>query len=167
VPTGGKTRSSLAFVLLHTREHSFQRIIYAIPYMSIAEQTANVFRSIFPEPNVMLEHHSGIAIPDDPQIATPQQLWNRLTAENWDAPMIVTTTVQLFESLLAYTPSNCRKLHNLVDSVTSSLTLFEGVLLCDKDALFLLFPIVTDQLSFLQHYRKCRIKHHCHRNMSQ
>jgi CRISPR-associated endonuclease/helicase Cas3 len=118
VPTGGgKTRSSLAFALLHAREHSLQRIIYAIPYLSITEQTADVFRSIFPDPNVVLEHHSGIATPDDPHAVTPEQQWNRLAAENWDAPLIVTTTVQLFESLLAHTPSSCRKLHNLVGSV--------------------------------------------------
>lgn len=118
VPTGGgKTRSSMAFALLHAQQHHLQRIIYAIPYMSITEQTADVFRSIFPGDGVVLEHHSGIAAPDDPRNPSPQQLWNRLASENWDAPIVVTTTVQLFESLLANTPSACRKLHNLAGSV--------------------------------------------------
>lgn len=109
VPTGGgKTLSSLAFALEHVVFHGKQRIIYAIPYTSIIEQTANVFRGIFPDG--VIEHHSNL----DPEKETAK---SRLAAENWDAPLIVTTNVQFFESLFAARTSRCRKLHNIVDSV--------------------------------------------------
>ncbi|THF83511.1 CRISPR-associated helicase Cas3' [Cohnella fermenti] len=110
VPTGGgKTLSSLAFALQHAKLHELERIIYVIPYTSIVEQTANVFRKAVGDDQVV-EHHSNIA--DD--IATVQ---SRLAAENYDAPLIVTTSVQFFESLFASKPSRCRKLHNLAKSV--------------------------------------------------
>lgn len=146
VPTGGgKTRSSLAFALLHARQYAMQRIIYAIPYLSITEQTAGVFRSIFSEYPIVLEHHSGVSLPDDLHSATPQQRWNRLTAENWDAPLIVTTTVQLFESLFARTPGKCRKLHNLVGSV---IILDEAQMLPTH----LLDPVVEVLQQLVTHY---------------
>jgi len=115
VPTGGgKTLSSLAFALDHTIVHNKSRIIYAIPFTSIIEQTASVFRDLFVNLNsqVVLEHHSNL----DPDVdhETPQ---SRLATENWDAPLVVTTNVQLFESLFAAKTSRCRKLHNLVNSV--------------------------------------------------
>ena len=127
VPTGGgKTLSSIAFALGHAVNYAKRRIIVAIPYTSIIEQTAKVLQfgsdndekirtiierneELFGEENV-IEHHSNI----DPESETRQ---GRLATENWDAPIIVTTNVQLFESLLAARSSSCRKLHNLANSV--------------------------------------------------
>lgn len=118
VPTGGgKTRSSLAFALRHALRHDLRRVVYAIPYTSIIEQTASVFRAIFSDSRAVLEHHSALASPEDAANPQPAEIWSRLAAENWDAPLIVTTTVQLFESLLAKQPGACRKLHNLARSV--------------------------------------------------
>lgn len=109
VPTGGgKTLSSLAFALHHAKQYKKKRVIYAIPYLSIIEQTADVLRGIFGSD--VVEHHSNL----DPDMESAR---SRLASENWDAPLIVTTNVQLFESLFAARTSRCRKLHNLVDSV--------------------------------------------------
>ncbi len=115
IPTGGgKTLSSLAFALEHAVKHGKRRIVYAIPYTSIIEQTANIFRDIFePLGDILVEHHSNT----DADQFGKEKSWSRLATENWDAPLIVTTTVQLFESLYAAKTSRCRKLHNLVDSV--------------------------------------------------
>lgn len=111
VPTGGgKTLSSMAFALEHAAQHDKKRIIYVIPYTSIIEQTADIFRGIFGE--AIIEHHSNAE--SDPDQENSQ---SRLACENWDAPIVVTTNVQFFESLFASKTSRCRKLHNIVDSV--------------------------------------------------
>ncbi len=112
VPTGGgKTLSSLGFALAHARKYQKQRIIYAIPYTSIIEQNASVFRQALGE-DAVIEHHSNLDLPQEKETSR-----SRLATENWDAPLIVTTNVQLFESLFAARTSRCRKLHNLANSI--------------------------------------------------
>jgi CRISPR-associated endonuclease/helicase Cas3 len=110
VPTGGgKTVSSMAFALDHAVKHNLRRVIYVIPYTSIITQNAEVFRTVFGDENV-LEHHSNL----DPERETAL---NRLSSQNWDAPIVVTTNVQFFESFYSNRSSSCRKLHNVADSV--------------------------------------------------
>lgn len=118
VPTGGgKTTASMGFALRHVEAHkSMKRIIYVIPYTSIIDQTAETFSSIFGRNNVV-EHHSGVQLDLDENDCEPWQIRNVLATENWDAPVIVTTAVQFFESLFANKSSKCRKLHNLCNSV--------------------------------------------------
>lgn len=110
VPTGGgKTLASMAWALEHALKFNRSRIIFAIPYTSITAQTAAVYRKIFGSANV-IEHHSNI----DSESETQE---NKLASENWDAPIIITTNVQLFESLYAKKTSRCRKLHNIAESI--------------------------------------------------
>jgi CRISPR-associated helicase Cas3/CRISPR-associated endonuclease Cas3-HD len=135
-PTGsGKTLASLAFALKHITTHNIalphddprrlRRIIVVIPYTSIIEQTARVYRELFEPmfgPGYVLEHHSAVAprerLDDRGRDAEDERLRRaRLAAENWASPVVVTTSVRFFESLFAHKPSDCRKLHNIARSV--------------------------------------------------
>ena len=115
VPTGGgKTLSSLTWAIKHAIRNGMRRIIIAIPYTSIIIQTASILKQIFGE-EAVLEHHSNF----DPNSIRNNALRHKakLATENWDYPIIVTTNVQLFESMFSNKPSCCRKLHNLANSV--------------------------------------------------
>ena len=113
VPTGGgKTVSSMAFALRHALSNGLRRIIYIIPYTSIIEQTQTVFEEIFGKENVVA-HYANVDFGDDENDDSPR----RRAAENWNAPIILTTAVQFFESLFANRSSRCRKLHNIAQSV--------------------------------------------------
>lgn len=125
VPTGGgKTLSSMAFALNHAVKHSLERIIYVIPYTSIIEQNAAVFKELLGEENV-LEHHANFDWErlKDRHRDSPGDMTNnaaiklKLAAENWDIPIVVTTNVQFFESLYAHQSSRSRKVHNTAKSV--------------------------------------------------
>ena len=146
VPTGGgKTLASLGFALDHAAIHGHRRIIYAIPYTSIIDQTAAQFRSLFGE-NVVLEHHSAIDL-EKPGAEAHHKV--RLAMEDWAAPIVVTTNVQLFESLFAARPSRCRKLHNIAGSV---IVLDEAQALPRK----LLLPTLR-MIDTLAHHYGCTI----------
>ena len=129
-PTGsGKTLASLAFALKHAATHNLRRVIIVIPYLSIIEQTASEFKKIFEAvfgPQYVLEHHSMADRTKNGSSETSNEEkdaeWEnerrrRLLSENWDAPLVVTTSVQFFESLFANRPSACRKLHNVAKSI--------------------------------------------------
>ena len=115
VPTGGgKTLSSLAWALNHALTHGLDKIIYAIPFTSIVEQTADVFRqALGPHASCIVEHHTAYREQGDDEGKAKL----RRATENWDARIIVTTNVQLFESLFAAKPGRCRKLHNIANAV--------------------------------------------------
>lgn len=123
VPTGGgKTLASLAFALDHAIAHGLRRVIFVIPFTSIVEQNAAVFRKALGPwgEQAVLEHHSAFTPPDAPKGDADlyqAQAKLRLAMENWDAPIVVTTAVQFFESLFADRPAQCRKLHNIAGSV--------------------------------------------------
>lgn len=116
VPTGGgKTIASLAFALRHAMENQMDRVIYVIPYTSIIEQNAKVFRAILGDANV-LENHCNVDYESEENNAEELRAM-QLAAENWEKPVVVTTNVQFFESLFANKSSKCRKLHNIANSV--------------------------------------------------
>lgn len=110
-PTGvGKTVAGFAAAVAHAKRTGQERIVIAVPYMTVTEQVADVLRSLLGNDRAVLEHHSGIPEGND-------TLWRRLAAQNWDAPVVVTTTVQLFQSLFSNRPSAIRKLHRLANAV--------------------------------------------------
>ena len=118
VPTGGgKTYSSLAFALNHSISNNLKKIIYVIPYTSIIEQNAKVFKDALGDENV-LEHHSNYQF-DNKDFEDIQAINEKLkfASENWDIPIVVTTNVQFFESLFSNRSSKCRKIHNVAKSV--------------------------------------------------
>jgi CRISPR-associated endonuclease/helicase Cas3 len=128
----------MAFALKHAEQHGKKRIIYVIPYTSIIEQNAKVFREIFGDEEIV-EHHSNL---DDDET----KVCSRLVAENWDAPLIVTTSVQFFESLFAAKTSRCRKLHNIANSVI----VIDEAQLVPTDYLE---PILETMRLLVEHYR--------------
>jgi CRISPR-associated endonuclease/helicase Cas3 len=124
VPTGGgKTFAAMAFALAHAERYDLRRVIVVIPYLSIIEQNAAQYRRILdPEgKGIVIENHSAVAQPEDRSESRPRKPFEKhateYAAENWDAPIIVTTSVQFIESLFANRTSRCRKLHNIARSV--------------------------------------------------
>jgi CRISPR-associated endonuclease/helicase Cas3 len=152
VPTGGgKTLSSMAFALNHAVQHDLKRIIYVIPFTTIIEQNAAVFKNILGDENI-LEHHSNYdwegkrlqeaEMPDNQTNSAYAKL--KLAAENWDIPIVVTTNVQFFESLFANRSSKCRKLHNMAKSVI----IFDEAQMFPRDymipAMYAVWELVTN-----------------------
>lgn len=149
VPTGGgKTLSSMAFALRHAEVHDMRRVITAVPFISITQQTAAAYRQALAEPEdpegTVLEHHSQ-AEANEADEYDRNAVWSRLASENWDVPIVVTTTVQLFNSLFSNRTSAVRKLHNLANSV---------IILDEAQALppQLLDPILDGLRQLAEHY---------------
>jgi CRISPR-associated endonuclease/helicase Cas3 len=121
VPTGGgKTLSGLAFALKHAGAHGLQRVIYVVPYLSILDQNARVVRKalgLARDDPAVFEHHSLAEPPGDDDMNETIRKAAARRAENWDAPVVLTTNVQFFESLFSNKPGRCRKLHNIARSV--------------------------------------------------
>ena len=141
LPTGGgKTLSSMAWALETALKHEAKRIIYVIPYTSIITQTAGIFREIFGEENV-LEHHSDISFSGD-EFSQEAERYERtrLLAENWDAPIIVTTNVQFFESLFSHKVSRSRKVH----SIANSIVVFDEVQMFPTEFLHPMLRLLED-----------------------
>jgi CRISPR-associated endonuclease/helicase Cas3 len=138
VPTGGgKTLSSMAFALRHAERHGMRRVIAVVPFTSIIEQNARVYRDVLGAHNV-IEHHSAIDEAARRETSGELEVRRRLATDNWDAPVIVTTAVQFYETLFSNEPSRCRKLHNIARSVVlldEAQTIPTGFLLCLLDAM--------------------------------
>ncbi|MEO0082591.1 MAG: CRISPR-associated helicase Cas3' [candidate division WOR-3 bacterium] len=149
-PTGsGKTLAMMVFALKHALCHNLRRIVYVIPYLSIIEQTVHVYRKVFEKamgPDYVLEHHSlaGTRGQDDGREGDCESA--RLAAENWDAPIVITTSVQFLESLFSNRPSACRKLHRLARSVI----LFDEV---QTIPLYLAIPTLAALSHLVERYR--------------
>lgn len=152
VPTGGgKTISSMAFALNHAKQNGMKRIIYVIPFTTIIEQNAAVFKEVLGEENV-LEHHSNFDWEKKKQeeknfadnLTNSAYAKLKLAAENWDIPIVVTTNVQFFESLFANRSSKCRKLHNIAKSVI----IFDEAQMLPREymtpAMYALWELVTN-----------------------
>ncbi|MBN2143769.1 MAG: CRISPR-associated helicase Cas3' [Candidatus Aureabacteria bacterium] len=138
VPTGlGKTLSSVSWAMRHAKENKMKRLILILPYINIIDQTARILKNIFGDEWV-LEHHSNYNEndKDDKENIDPIQKRKLLATENWDYPIIVTTTVQFFESLFSNKPSKCRKIHNISESVI----IFDEVQSIPKDVIL---PVLT------------------------
>ena len=146
VPTGGgKTFASLAFALEHAAAHGLKRVIYVIPYMSIIDQTAAVFADLLGAENVLADYSCADYKNLEREDLSPEQYRQLLASENWDAPVVVTTAVQFFESLYANRSSRCRKLHNIADSVI----IFDEAQTLPLDHLL---PCLSAIAQLVQHY---------------
>ncbi len=145
LPTGmGKTLTSLAWALRHTQHNKLKRIIIVLPYISIIDQTARELKRIFGE-EWILEHHSSYnegnnSATDKYEDFHAEQKRKQLACENWDFPVIVTTTVQFFESLFSNRPSKCRKIHNIAESVI----IFDEVQTIPKEIVLPTLGILND-----------------------
>ncbi len=143
LPTGlGKTLTSVNWALQHAKYNRLKRIIIVLPFVNIIDQTAKELKRIFGE-NVVLEHHSSYNENTDNHKAAEEKSRHKLATENWDYPIIVTTTVQFFESLFANKPSQCRKIHNIANAVV----IFDEVQTLPKE-------LVTPTLTMLQNVHK-------------
>lgn len=151
VPTGGgKTFASLAFALEHAAAHKLDRIIYVIPYISIIDQTVDIFARLLGSENVLAHYASADHKLVERENLTPEQYRQLLASENWDAPVIVTTAVQFFESLYANRSSRCRKLHNIANSIV----IFDEAQTLPNDYLL---PCLSAIDQLVQHYHTTAI----------
>ncbi len=144
LPTGlGKTLTSLSWALEHARNNQLKRIIIVLPFINIIDQTAHILKAIFGEDSV-LEHHSNL-IEEDSINDDLVYDYKKLACENWDYPLIVTTSVQFFESIFSRKPSKARKIHNIADSIV----IFDEVQTLNKELVAGITPIFRTQLSDL------------------
>lgn len=141
-PTGsGKTISAAAFAIAHAAHHQMSRVIVAVPFLSITQQNAAVYRRLLGDEYV-LEHHSGIESLGDQRATNSGRL--KCGSENWDSPFVITTTIQLFESLFSNRPARTRKLHRLANSV---IVLDEVQAIPPR-----VLPVILDGLRILQQH---------------
>jgi CRISPR-associated endonuclease/helicase Cas3 len=151
LPTGlGKTLTSVAWALRHAKQNDLKRIIIVLPFVNIIDQTAQVLKGILGEEWV-LEHHSSynedeMRARDDEEEYYLVEQRKKLACENWDYPVIVTTTVQFFESLFSNKPSRCRKIHNIADSVV----IFDEVQTLPKEVILPTLQMLKDVQSVMR-----------------
>jgi len=145
LPTGmGKTLTSMAWALRHAKKNDLKRIIIVLPYINIIDQTAQILKDIFGE-ECVLEHHSGYnegdqSGRDNAEACSAIEKRKKLACENWDYPVIVTTTVQFFESLFSNRPSHCRKIHNIAEAVV----IFDEVQAIPKEVILPTLQMLKD-----------------------